>query len=100
MTWSVVQTESQRELVADDYLKRGGFETYLPRIRVRSHARTRNVALFPSYLFVRLGEFWYRARWSIGVIRVLMVDQQPARLPDEFVEGIRKREGPDGFVRL
>ena len=108
MNWSVVQTESQRELVADDYLKRGGFETYLPRIRIRSHARTRNVALFPSYLFVQIGTRWYDARWTIGVIRILQTivgegDQLttvPALVPDEYIEFWRKREGPDGFVKL
>src|SRR5215831_13698788 len=108
MSWSVVQTESQREIVAQDYLQRDGFETYLPRIHVRNHGRTRNVALFPGYLFVQIGNRWYDARWTIGVIRILRTvvgegDQSttvPAYVPDEFIEFWRKREGPDGFVKL
>jgi len=108
MTWSVVQTESQRELVAEDYLKRGGFCTYLPRIRVRTHGRTRNVALFPGYVFVQIGEFSYRVRWTIGVIRILPtavgenddLTTEPAIVPDKVIDDLRKQEGPDGFIKL
>src|SRR5215831_11083716 len=114
MTWSVVQTESQRELVAEGHLKRGGFETYLPRIRIRTHGRTRNVALFPCYVFAQVGDRWQSARWSIAVIRVCMkadaalqgrpIDdlalRQPACVPDEFINVLRKSEDQDGFIRL
>lgn len=108
MVWSVVRSESQRELVAADYLQRGGFKVYLPRIRFRSHGRTRKCALFPGYLFVEIGKFWHSVRWTIGVIGILPavsggIDElvkEPARIPDEYIESLRKQEGPDGFVKL
>jgi len=101
MSWSVVQTESQRELVAADYLRRDGFEVYFPRIHIRSHGRVRDVALFRSYMFVRVGSHWYRARWCIGVVRVLMMDiEQPAQVPDQYIDALRKQQGSDGFIRL
>jgi len=99
--WSVVQTESQREPIAAEFLKREGFDIYLPKIRIRSNGRARICALFPSYLFGRIGCYWSRARWTIGVLGILMQDDEiPAQLPDKIIDEIKKREGPDGLVRL
>src|SRR5215467_1346068 len=109
MSWSVVQTESQRELVAQDYLQRGGFCTYLPRIVIRAHSRIRKVALFPGYVFVQIGGRWYDARGTIGVIKILSNAigeragqwiTEPAIVPDKLIDALRKQEGPDGFVKL
>jgi transcriptional antiterminator RfaH len=103
--WSVVQTESQREQVAADFLKRDGFESYLPKIAVKGTKngvkRERVVALFPSYLFVRIvGGQWYNIRWTIGVVRLLTFDGLPAPISDNIVNTIRKRENADGIIRL
>ena len=98
--WGVLQTEAKRELLAASCLALGGFEVYLPRIKIQDRGRTRKVALFPSYLFARLGVFWYRARWADGVVRILMSGEQPAKLRDEIVQAIRKRQDNDGFVKL
>ena len=98
--WAVIQSETQRELLAADHLERAGFEVYLPRIKISAGGRMRKVALFPSYLFARLGIFWYRARWSDGVVRILMAGDEPAKLKDEIVDAIRKRQDGDGFVKL
>src|SRR5262245_12272391 len=50
--------------------------------------------------FVLVVSAWYSARWSPGVIRLVMDGEHPARVPDAVIAEIRKREGPDGFVRL
>lgn len=94
--WSVVQTELQRERVAAEFLGAAQYEVYLPRILVKK----RELPLFPGYLFVTICEQWWAVRWSIGVIRVLMDGEMPARVPAKVVEGIRRREGGDGLVRL
>lgn len=96
MYWAVCQTESQREKVAFEFLKAGGFAAYWPRILVKK----RVAPLFPGYVFVRIVEQWWAARWTVGVVKMLMWDDQPARLADKVVLGIMKREGADGLVKL
>lgn len=94
--WSVVHTESQREKVAAEFLRAAQYEVYLPRIMVKR----REVPLFPGYLFVTIQEQWWAVRWSIGVIRVLMDGEMPAHVPAKIVDGIKRREGADGLVKL
>jgi transcriptional antiterminator RfaH len=93
--WSVVQTEAQREHMVRLLLMRSGFETYLPRIKVRS----RIALLFPAYLFVRIVDRFYPVMWTPHVLRLLMAGDQPAYLPDQIIADIRKRER-SGFVVL
>jgi transcriptional antiterminator RfaH len=98
--WSVVQTESQREHVAAQFLKQAEFETYLPRCLIRYGARERVQPLFPGYVFVEIIEQWWSVRWTVGVVRLLMVDDRPAKISQAMMNSIRKREGDDGLVRL
>ena len=99
--WSVVQTESQREAVAAEFLKQSSFEVYLPRIAIKAPVRERVAPLFPGYVFVGIeGGRWWAARWAIGVVRVLMTDGAPARVPDKVMREIRRREDASGLVRL
>ena len=104
--WSVVQTESRREHVAARFLEQGDFKIYFPRtinpriITSRITSRQRVVPLFPGYLFVEVGQDrWWSARWTIGVVRVLMMDDRPAYVPDEFLDMMRARE-VNGLIRL
>ena len=64
------------------------FETYMPRIR--RHGRV--LPLFATYIFVRIIDRWYPVRWSVGITRVLMDGERPARLADDVVDSIRGRE--------
>jgi transcriptional antiterminator RfaH len=98
--WSVAQTESQREHIAAQFLQRDEFEIYLPKILIRHGVRERVAPLFPGYLFVEIIERWWSVRWTAGVVRLLMVDDHPARVPSAMMDAIRKREGRDGLVRL
>ncbi|HEY2243483.1 MAG TPA: transcription termination/antitermination NusG family protein [Xanthobacteraceae bacterium] len=96
MFWAVAQTESQREKTAQRFLEHNGFETYLPMLRLEA----RTVALFPAYLFVRVGEFrWSAIDNTIGVIRLLRAGERPAELREGVVSSIRKLER-NGVVRL
>jgi transcriptional antiterminator RfaH len=94
--WTVLQTETQREHIARLMLMRQGFETYMPRIQIRPN---RIVNLFPSYIFIEIIDRWWAARWTIGVIKILMDGERPARVPDGIIEAIRKQE-VGGFVKL
>ena len=94
--WAIVQTEPQKEHLARMGLIRLRFESYMPRIRIRS----RIVPLFPSYVFCRLDEQWYPVLWTQGVRQLLMADTKPARLPDEVIVDLKRRHDRDGLVRL
>lgn len=100
MTFWVLQSEAQREHIAAGFLKQGGFETYLPRVKLKANGRTRLAPLFPTYLFVAAAAQWYPARWTPHVTRILMAGDRPADLSDDVVEAIQRQEGKDGFVRL
>src|SRR5215475_4545003 len=95
MTWAVVQCEAQREHVVRLLLSRLGLQSYLPRIKVRQ----RITPLFPGYLFTALGRQFYPVLRTPHVIRLLMAGNEPARLDDEIVAELRRRE-IGGFVRL
>ena len=85
--WCVIQTESQREGIARQFLMRQ-YETYLPRVRRQGKI----LPLFPSYVFVRIIERWYPARWSPYVTRILMDGETPAKLSNDIVDAIKSRE--------
>lgn len=98
--WAVVQAEPKRERIARLLLMRKNYETYAPRIKVKSGKASKIALLFPSYIFVRIEARWYPVLWTPGVLRVLMSGEVPAHVPDKVVVSIRKREGRDGLVRL
>jgi transcription antitermination factor NusG len=99
--WSVVQTESRREQVAADFLNRDAFEIYYPKILIPNNANTRErvAPLFPGYLFVEIVDHWWSVRWTTGVMRLLMMNDQPAKVRPELLTAIHACE-VDGVVRL
>ena len=88
MTWTVAQTEAQRERIAADHLVRNGFAIFLPLIKMRERVEP----LFPGYIFVRIEMQWRRINGSIGILRVLTSCDRPARIADEIITEIRARE--------
>ena len=85
--WACAQLEANRERLALHCLRLRGFEVYLPRLRVRriTPARKTTVqapALFPGYAFVRIELQWHAARWSPGVLRLVLEGDRPARCGD------------------
>jgi transcriptional antiterminator RfaH len=101
--WAVARLVPHQERIALHHLNRVGFETYLPRLRERriSHGRKIEVRppLFPGYCFLAVEAQWYAARWSIGVIGLIMNGITPARVPDNVIAEIRSRE-IDGLIEL
>src|SRR5262249_21779497 len=101
--WACAQLETNRTAVALHFLKLGGFETYCPRIpeQWRSHGRkiVNTPPLFPSYTFVLIVSGWWDARWSPGVVRLIMDGLTPAHVPDAVISEIRSRER-NGLVEL
>ena len=89
--------------MATHCLKVNGYEVYLPRLRERriSHGRRIEVRppLFPGYAFIAIELRWHRARWTAGVLGLIMGGIQPARVPDSVIAEIRARER-GGLVEL
>jgi transcription antitermination factor NusG len=99
--WSVARIH--REGLAMYCLGLAGYETYLPRLRTHRMVHGRKLelrpALFPGYLFVLVEAQWYSARWSPGVISLIMDGDAPARLPQNAIDEIRRRE-VGGLIEL
>ena len=105
--WYVVQTHPHAENKAVQHLERQGYRTYLPRyLKRRRHARrieTVAAPLFPRYLFVAVdlaSQRWRSMHSTIGVARVVCNGEAPAMVADGVVDGLRRRESAEGFVRL
>jgi transcription antitermination factor NusG len=80
-----------------------GFVTYLPRLRERRIRAGRKIEvrapLFPGYCFLTIEAQWHAARWSVGVIGLIMDGIRPAHVPDAVIAEIRSRER-NGLVEL
>ena len=89
--------------MATHCLKVNGYEVYLPRLRERriSHGRRIEVRppLFPGYCFIAIELQWHAARWTAGVLGLIMGGIQPAPVPDSVIAEIRARER-GGLVEL
>jgi transcriptional antiterminator RfaH len=105
--WYIVQTHIHAEAKAVVHLRRQGFETYLPRyLKKRRHARridTVAAPLFPRYLFVSIDtatQRWHSIRSTIGITRLVTFGDDPAIVPPAVVEGLKRREDANGFIKL
>jgi transcriptional antiterminator RfaH len=92
--WCAAQLQASRERLALHCLSVvNGFEVYSPRIRpARARRGDDTRPLFPGYCFVLIVSQWWAARWSPGVIRIVLDGAVPARVPDQVIDEIRRRE--------
>jgi transcription antitermination factor NusG len=92
--WSCVQLEPNRERLALHCLSTvNGFEVYSPRIRAPGARRDDDTRpLFPGYCFVLIMLQWHAARWSPGVVRIVLDRATPAKVPDCIIAELRQRE--------
>jgi hypothetical protein len=78
MYWCCAQVEPRRERLASYCLGLAGYEIYQPLLREQRRSRhgSRKIIvtppLFPGYLFVWVVRGWWDARWSPGVVRLIM----------------------------
>src|SRR5215467_15796464 len=104
MYWCCAQVEPRRERLASHCLGLAGYEIYQPLLREQRRSRhgrkiTVTPPLFPGYLFLWVVSGWWNARWSPGVVRLIMDGLQPAHVPDDVISEIRGRER-NGLVEL
>src|SRR6516162_47585 len=101
--WACARLEPRRERLALHCLGLAGFTTYFPRVREKriSHGRRIEVRppLFPGYAFFTIEAQWHAARWSAGVLGLIMDGIRPAKVADSVIAEIRSRER-NGLVEL
>jgi transcriptional antiterminator RfaH len=101
--WACAQLEPSRERLALHCLSKvNGFEVYSPRIRIKApRSRREDITrpLFPGYCFVLVVLGWWQARWSPGVVRIVLAGGRPAVVPDGIITELRQRER-GGVVQL
>ena len=105
--WYVVHTRTHAESKAAQHLQRQGFGIYLPRYRKRRrHGRrvdTIAAPLFPRYMFVTVDvalQRWRAIQSTVGVARLVCNGIGPAAVPDTVIDGLKRGEDEDGFIRL
>ena len=96
--WYLIHTKIRQERVALDNLERQGFECFLPLMRAEKLRRGALLvvqeALFPRYLFIRLGtglesQSWAPIRSTLGVSRLVTFGLIPAKIDDELIGALR-----------
>ena len=101
--WCAARLQPHREALALHCLGLAGYTTYYPRLRERRIRHGRRVEirppLFPGYAFIAIELQWHAARWTAGVINLIMDGTGPARVPDSVIEEIRGRE-VGGLIEL
>src|SRR5262245_12881049 len=101
--WAVARLEPHRERLALHCLGLAGFVTYLPRIRERRRSHGRRIEVrspfFPGYCFLTIEAQWHAARWSVGVLGLIMDGIRPAKVADAVIAEIRGRER-NGLIEL
>jgi transcriptional antiterminator RfaH len=107
--WYLIHTKIRQERVALENLERQGFECFLPLIRAeklrRGSLQIIQEALFPRYLFIRLGtglesQSWAPIRSTLGVGRLVTFGQIPAKIDDELIAAMQSQsEGSEVVLR-
>jgi len=99
--WYVLQTNRNKERLAQAALTQRGLSSYLPRIvQWPAPAVGSPVApLFPGYLFVYLGpDDCARVSWTPGVRSFVHFGGGPASIDASAIAFLRSREASDGLI--
>jgi transcription antitermination factor NusG len=93
--WCAIYTRHQHEKAIAQILSAKGLEVFLPLYKASRRWKDRTVQLslplFPCYLFLR-GITWRRLEvvTTPGIISILGIDGEPARIPEAEIESVRK----------
>lgn len=105
--WYLIYTKPREEEVAKINLERQGYTVYLPlayQHRRRLYRREQIIApLFPRYLFIELAQYidnWSPIRSTLGVSSLVRFGMEPAVVPEELVNLLKVRVGPEGVIDL
>jgi transcription elongation factor/antiterminator RfaH len=94
--WYVLHTRSRFENVVYEGLQKKSFESFLPKIKVKSRRRDRKlmiqVPLFPGYLFVRSNlnpPEHLEILKTVGVVRLVGNKSGPLSVFDETIDSLK-----------
>lgn len=102
--WFLIYCKPRQEALAARNLERQGYEVYLPMLRQRRRGRRTAgwcvAPMFPRYLFIHLdqgSDNWKPIRSTIGVSRLVVFGDLPARVPDAFIDALTAQAGENGI---
>jgi transcriptional antiterminator RfaH len=95
MHWLLAYTKPRQEALAEEHLRRQGFDVLCPQLRVQKLRRRKwtwvEEPLFPRYLFVGATDeqSWAPVRSTVGVTSLVRFGGQVAAVPKALVETLR-----------
>ncbi len=101
MNWYLIHTKPRQERCALENLQLQGYECFFPTMPAEKLQLGKlgvvNRALFPRYLFIRLGQgptalSWIPIRSTKGVSRLVMFGNTPAKVDDALIVLLRNQE--------
>jgi transcription elongation factor/antiterminator RfaH len=104
--WHVIRTHAKQELRAEQNLRAGRIEVFLPRMAVRrtrrDHRYSEVVPLFTQYLFARFDPETrlHDVTFTRGVQAPLRIGAELAIVDDEVIEFLRARVREDGLIHV
>jgi transcriptional antiterminator RfaH len=103
--WFVVQTNPKEDSIAASFLDQQGIGVYQPFMnKWVFHARKKTLKkypLFPNYLFVHalpIEEDLHKIRWCRGVKRILINNNTPVPIDEEFIIQLRSIGDSSGII--
>ena len=105
--WFVAQYKANSFFIAKKNLEKQGLKTFLPLIQITGRNKTRFTSqftpLFPGYIFIFFnGSFhrWEAINNTIGLSRLITSNKIPQKLPDDFINNLKKRCSIEGHLIL
>jgi transcriptional antiterminator RfaH len=105
--WYLIYAKARQERLALENLRRQGYECYLPvllqRRRRRGEYRSTVEPMFPRYLFIHLDDVtdnWKPIRSTLGVMRLVVFGDTPAKVPDALIAALQSNEDDAGVQRF
>ncbi len=105
MHWLLAYTKPRRERVAEEHLRRQGYEVLCPQVRIQKIRARRwtwvEEPLFPRYLFVGAGEGLSlgAVRSTVGVSSLVRFGGEIAPVPEDLVETLRSSAAEHQYHR-
>ena len=100
-SWYLVYTQARGESRAVEHLQQQSYETYFPQVLIQKRQRGRLASvvapMFPRYVFIRINNAggWAPIRSTRGVQNLVRFGGVPARVPNQLIELLYKREHKD-----
>jgi hypothetical protein len=91
--WAVARAVPHHDRLAAECVGLAGYETFVPKIRIRVGAQWRTTPLFVGYFFVRIVDQWRILERTMGVFTVVKNGATPSGCPDaEIVKLIERAD--------